>query len=151
VNRNLLPIGWFPYCKAADMPAARKSRGRSSPRPRQSPGKTAKARTSLPSKKPTTHARTKAGTKQWSKRVNQTSNALDLEAAVFKRSPAEIAASLKRSAQRSRRRKGSPYQSAMSMLNFYINRGGRKLSGRDKSRLELAKPKLRQLFHREAK
>jgi hypothetical protein len=83
--------------------------------------------------------------------VNETSNSLDLEPGVFKRSPAAIAASLKRSAEQSHRRKASPYQSAMSMLNFYINRGGRGLSGRDRSRLEQAKPKLRQLFHREGK
>jgi hypothetical protein len=95
--------------------------------------------------------RTEPSAKKWSRKVNETSDAMDLEPGVFKRSPSAIAASLKRSAEQSQRRKASPYQSAMSMLNFYINRGGRNLSGRDKSRLEQAKPKLRQLFHREGK
>lgn len=77
------------------------------------------------------------------------SNALDLEPAVFKsRSPAKIAASLKRSAERSKRRKGTPYQSAMSMLSFYINRGGRNLSPTRKQLLERTKPALRKAFGR---
>ena len=80
------------------------------------------------------------------------SNALDLEPAVFKsRSPKRIAASLKRSAQRSQRRKGSPLQSAMSMLNFYINRAGRQLTPAQKRVLQRAKPELRKAFGREAK
>jgi hypothetical protein len=99
----------------------------------------------------TRKTRIETGAKKWSRKVNETSDAMDLEPGVFKRSPAAIAASLKRSAEQSQRRRASPYQSAMSMLNFYINRGGRNLSGRDKSRLEQAKPKLRQLFHREGK
>lgn len=142
-----LAVGWFPCCRLADMTVARISRSRSSSRP--SEAEEASARPT--SKKRTTRARTRASTKKWSRHVNQTSNALDLEPAVFKRSPTAIAASLKRSAEQSHRRKGSPYQSAMSMLNFYINRGGRNLSGRDRLRLEQAKPKLRQLFHREGK
>src|SRR5207244_10936311 len=61
--------------------------------------------------------------KRWSARVTQRSNALDLEPKVFRSSdPHKIALSLKRSAQRSHRRKAKPYQSAMSMLNLYINR-----------------------------
>jgi len=64
------------------------------------------------------------------------------------RDPRRIAASLKRSAERSRRRKGTPLQSAMSMLNFYINRGGRNLTRTDRVRLERAKDELRGLFHR---
>lgn len=75
---------------------------------------------------------------------------LDLEPDVFKsRSPAKIAASLKRSAERSQRRKGTPLQSAMSMLNFYINRAGRNLSPARKRLLERAKPELRKAFGRE--
>ena len=75
------------------------------------------------------------------------SDALDLESGVFtKESPRQIAASLKRSALRSRRRKGTPYQSAMSMLSFHINRGGKGLSAVQKRRLEQAKVELRQLF-----
>ena len=65
----------------------------------------------------------------WSADVTKHSNALDLEEGVFKkRSPREIAFSLKRSAKRSTRRKGTPYQSAMSMLTFEINRAGKGLS-----------------------
>jgi hypothetical protein len=87
--------------------------------------------------------------RRWSARVTQTSDALDLEDSVFKsRSPKRIAASLKRSAERSRRRKSSPFRSAMSMLNFYINRAGRNLSVSRKQVLEAAKPELRRLFRR---
>ena len=65
---------------------------------------------------------------RWSDRVTRRSNALDLERAVFTwGDPRRIALSLKRSAERSKRRKATPYQSAMSMLNFYINRAGRGL------------------------
>lgn len=75
------------------------------------------------------------------------SDALDLEEGVFtKGSAKEIAASLKRSAMRSKRRKGTPYQSAMSMLNFHINRAGKTLTATQKSRLERAKEELRKLF-----
>ena len=91
----------------------------------------------------------KKSSRKWSAGVMRRSNVLDLEPAVFKsRSPAAIAASLKRSAERSRRRKGSPFQSAMSMLNFYINRGGRNLSRTRKRLLERAKPELRKAFGR---
>ena len=89
-------------------------------------------------------------TRRWSQHVMKTSNALDLEASVFKlRSPRAVAASLRRSAFRSKRRKASPYQSAMSMLNFYINRAGKGLSAWQKRVLERAKGELRQAFHRE--
>jgi hypothetical protein len=90
--------------------------------------------------------------RKWSARVMQRSNALDLEARIFKSErPEEIAKSLKRSAERSKRRKGTPYQSAMSMLNFYINRAGRNLSARRKNTLEKTKNKLRSLFGRPVK
>ena len=86
----------------------------------------------------------------WSKRVTETSNALDLEHGVFsKESPRAIALSLKRSAERSRRRKSEPFRSAMSMLNFYINRAGSKLSATRRNRLEAAKEALRELFHKD--
>jgi hypothetical protein len=75
----------------------------------------------------------------WSAEVTRRSNALDLEPRVFGRSPRAIAASLKRSAERSRRRKAGPYASAMSMLNFYINRAGRGLTAARKVKLERAK------------
>jgi hypothetical protein len=87
--------------------------------------------------------------KRWSQRVTQTSDALDLDKGVFSFSdPNRIARSLKRSADRSRRRKSEPFRSAMSMLNFYINRAGRKLSKVQRGRLEAAKDKLRVLYHR---
>jgi hypothetical protein len=87
--------------------------------------------------------------RKWSARVMNKSDALDLQPAIFKSSdPAKIAASLKRSSERSTRKKGTPYQSAMSMLNFYINRGGKNLSASRKKILERAKGKLRALFGR---
>ena len=84
---------------------------------------------------------------RWSARVTRHSNALDLEKSVFKSSdPHRIALSLKRSAERSKRRKGTPYQSAMSMLNFYINRAGKGLPQRKVRVLERAKGELRKVF-----
>lgn len=77
------------------------------------------------------------------------SDALDLKLYIFKaRDPDKIARSLKRSAEVSKRRKASPYQSAMSMLNFYINRGGKNLSVARKRILEKAKDRLREHFGR---
>lgn len=90
--------------------------------------------------------------KRWSARVTRKSNALDLQKGVFAQSdPKKIAASLKRSAEHSKRRKASPYQSAMSMLNFYINRAGKDLPKRRKRVLERAKDALRGAFHRKTK
>lgn len=89
--------------------------------------------------------------RKWSAEVARTSHALDLEDGVFKlNDPAMIAASLKRSAERSRRRKGSPFQSAMSMLTFYINRAGDTLPARRKRILEKAKDELREQFGRKS-
>ena len=86
---------------------------------------------------------------RWSQHVTKTSNALDLDRGVFTwGEPKRIAASLKRSAERSKRRKASPFQSAMSMLNFYINRGGRGLSAQQKQKLNRAKVELRKLYGR---
>lgn len=74
---------------------------------------------------------------------------MDLDAGIFGQDdPAAIARSLKASSERSRRRKGTPYQSAMSMLNFYINRAGRKLPKSRRATLERAKGKLREAFGR---
>jgi hypothetical protein len=86
--------------------------------------------------------------RRWSQRVTRESDALDLDAKVFTRSPGAIARSLKRSAERSRRRKSAPYRSAMSMLTFYINRAGRSLSVAKRRRLEAAKRELRRLYGR---
>jgi hypothetical protein len=88
-----------------------------------------------------------ASTRYWSQRVTRESNALDLDKGVFNlRDPRKIAASLKRSAERSRRRKAPPYRSALSMLIFYMNRAGKNLPASRKRRLERAKGELKKLF-----
>ena len=88
--------------------------------------------------------------RRWSARVTRESDALDLENKVFaQRSPKKIASSLKRSAERSKRRKASPYQSAMSMLTFYINRAGKNLPASRKRTLDKAKEELRAQFGRD--
>lgn len=87
--------------------------------------------------------------KRWSQKVTQTSDALDLDRGVFARDDAgSIARSLKRSAERSHRRKSDPFRSAMSMLVFYINRAGRTLTRGRLRVLERAKDELRRQFHR---
>jgi hypothetical protein len=89
--------------------------------------------------------------RKWSQRVTEHSNALDLKEGVFKLDdPKAIACSLKRSAEASHRRKGTPFQSAMSMLTFYINRAGKDLQAKDRHKLEAAKDELRKAFGREA-
>ena len=98
-------------------PSTRRKGGRPA-RQRHAHARAAKSRTKSTSS---------AATNQWSKHVNETSDAMDIESGVFKSDSAEaIARSLKESSLRSRRRKGTPFQSAMSMLNFYINRAGKK-------------------------
>ena len=97
-----------------------------------------------------TTRRSARGINRWSHRVMQTSDALDLERGVFtKRTPRQIALSLKRSAERSRRRKSAPFRSAMSMLNFHMNRAGRNLSPERRRVLDEAKEELRRVFHHE--
>jgi hypothetical protein len=89
----------------------------------------------------------KSKSKYWSGKITKESNALDLEEGVFTwNDPKKIARSLKRSALASERRKGIPFQSAMSMLNFYINRAGKNLKLERKRILEQAKTELRNLF-----
>jgi hypothetical protein len=96
---------------------------------------------------PKRRARTKA--RNWSAGVTEHSNALDIETGIFASDSAQgIARSLKRSAESSRRRKGTPFQSAMSMLTFYINRAGQALPKRQRAVLEEAKAELRKLFGR---
>jgi hypothetical protein len=107
----------------------------------KSVGETAMAKRSAKSK------RAKRGGQRWSARVTRESDALTLEKGVFTKStPRKIAMSLKRSADRSRRRKSNSYRSAMSMLTFFINRGGKGLSKARKRRLEKAKDELRALY-----
>ena len=99
--------------------------------------------------RPHTPKRSPHGAARWSQRVTRESNALDLQAGVFKeRNPLAIARSLKRSAEHSSRRKSDPYRSAMSMLTFYINRAGKTLPATQRRRLEQAKGELRALYHR---
>ncbi|GGF28914.1 hypothetical protein GCM10011321_20440 [Youhaiella tibetensis] len=90
--------------------------------------------------------------KKWSADVTEHSDALDLEPNIFASDdPKEIADSLKRSAEESHRRKVSPYQSAMSMLTFYINRAGKNLDADKRKTLEAAKDELRKDFDRPTK
>ncbi len=94
-------------------------------------------------------AHRKRATRYWSGRITRESNALDLEGGVFTlKSPRRIAASLKRSAERSRRRKADPYRSALSMLTFYINRAGKNLPAARRRTLQKAKIELRKQFGR---
>jgi hypothetical protein len=87
---------------------------------------------------------------RWSHQVMEHSDAMDLEPDIFKTGSAhDIAESLKRSSTHSKRRKGTPFQSAMSMLNFYINRAGRNLPKKRRDTLQQAKRKLREAFGRE--
>src|ERR1044071_8337681 len=92
-------------------------------------------------------ARQAAKKAKWSAEVTEHSDALDLERDVFKSDdPKRIARSLKRSAERSERRKSSPFRSAMSMLSFYINRAGDRPPAAQRQRLESAKDELRALY-----
>jgi len=103
-------------------------------------------------KKAATKARKKvrkAEKKRWSKRVTESSDALTLEDHVFKKTPHAIALSVKRSAEKSTRRKSTPFRSAMSMLSFYENRAGRNLSASQKLKIEKAKDELRSLYGKE--
>jgi hypothetical protein len=94
--------------------------------------------------------KSKSNPKRWTQHVTQTSNALDLDRGVFTwDDPRRIARSLKRSAERSKRRKSSPYRSAMSMLTFYINRAGRNLPKEQRTNLEAAKDELRAMYGKE--
>jgi hypothetical protein len=87
--------------------------------------------------------------KRWSQEVTETSSALDLDEGVFSwDDPRRIALSLKRSADMSSHRKSPPFRSAMSMLNFYINRAGKKLPAGQQEILEEAKEELRELYGR---
>jgi hypothetical protein len=113
------------------------------------PAKKKTAKTSSARRK-TAGGAVKRGGRRWSKHVTETSDALDLKGGVFTlRDPKKIAASLKRSADLSKRRKADPYRSALSMLTFYINRAGSNLPARQRKTLEAAKDELRALFDRQ--
>jgi hypothetical protein len=101
-------------------------------------------------KRATAGKRRAAAGKRWSGYVTKHSNALDLEEGVFTwKDPARIAASLKRSAELSPRRKADPYRSALSMLIFYSNRAGKNLPQAQKRVLDRAKAELRKAFGRQ--
>ena len=111
---------------------------------RAGPKRKASARSKLPAK-----AAARKSPRKWSAGVMKRSDALDLEDGVFKlRSARAVAQSLKKSAEASHRRKASPFQSAMSMLNFEINRGGKNLSAERLRVLNGAKAELRKAFGR---
>jgi len=110
----------------------------------------AKATSKRPTKATKKTAATPSSSRRWSQRVTKDSDALDLKRGVFTlRDPKRIAASLKRSAERSSRRKTGAYRSALSMLTFYINRAGRTLPKTQRERLNRAKIELKRQFGRE--
>ena len=94
---------------------------------------------------------TRTTPRKWSQRVTETSDAMDLSPDVFTLDdPKKIAMSLKRSAERSHRRKSAPFRSAMSMLTFYVNRAGDNLPAKRRRVLERAKDELRKAFGKES-
>ena len=108
------------------------------------------ARKKPPARKAPARKARKASSRRWSQRVTEKSDALDLDRGVFKLTSAKkIAASLKRSAEHSARRKSGAYRSALSMLTFYVNRAGKNLPRTQRERLERAKTELKRQFHRE--
>jgi hypothetical protein len=123
------------------MPGRRKAAGARKSATRKTARKTARK---------TTARKARSSPKRWSQRVTRESDALNLKQGVFKlTSPRKIAASLKRSAERSSRRKAGAYRSALSMLIFYINRAGKTLPKTQRTRLEQAKIELKHQFHRD--
>jgi hypothetical protein len=120
---------------------------------RKAAGKTTRKRPVKPRKAGSarrTPAAAKSPSRRWSQRVTEHSDALDLKQGVFKLTdPKKIAASLKRSAERSSRRKAGAYRSALSMLTFYINRAGKGLPKTQRERLERAKRELKRAFGKE--
>jgi Protein of unknown function (DUF3175) len=111
--------------------------------------RTSSRRNTAPRRPKRRKAAPRKNTRYWSGRVTRESDALDLQKGVFSGSdPKRIAASLKRSAERSRRRKSAPYRSALSMLVFYINRAGKKLPASRRRALERAKTELKRQFGR---
>lgn len=110
---------------------------------------TVKKQTSLRRPRVSQHRKRKAGVTRWSGDVTKRSHALDLEEGIFRlKDPKTIATALKCSAERSRHRKGTPYSSSMSMLNFYSNRAGKMLSRQRRDILKRSKDELRKVFGR---
>ncbi|RYZ37877.1 MAG: DUF3175 domain-containing protein [Myxococcaceae bacterium] len=119
--------------------ATKKSRGHAAPHKR------------APARKKSATSAHAPKQRRWSQKVTEHSDAMTLEDQVFTRSAKEIARSVKRSAERSTRRKAPAFQSAMSMLTFYANRAGRNLPASRKRTLQEAKEELRKLYHRPSK
>ena len=118
--------------------------------PNSGPAQNARGERRSAERRPARKRASRSSTHYWSGRVTRESNALDLESGVFScNDPKRIAASLKRSAERSKRRKSEPYRSALSMLVFYINRAGKKLPASRRRVLEQAKTELRKQFGRD--
>ncbi|MFC0696779.1 DUF3175 domain-containing protein [Paraburkholderia humisilvae] len=132
------------------------TRSRSSSKKSRAQHPSTRSKGGRPARQRHTHAAKQAGptasrtSRRWSHQVMEHSDAMDLERDIFKTGSAQaIAESLKRSSTHSKRRKGTPFQSAMSMLNFYINRAGRNLPKARRATLQQAKRKLREAFGRE--
>ena len=120
--------------------ANRKKAGKTGPTARAKKGAASKGAATKRATKKGGAAKTQRGQKIWSQQVTSESDALDLKGGVFaQKSPRKVAESLKRSAEASTRKKGTPYQSAMSMLTFFMNRAGKQLSAQRKRVLERAK------------
>jgi uncharacterized protein DUF3175 len=118
--------------------------------PKKKAAKKSKAKKAAVKKSASKKTATKASPKKWSKKVTQTSDAMDLEKDIFKsKDPKKIAESVKSSAEKSKRKKAGPFQSAMSMINFYENRAGDNLSAAQKKVLDQSKNELRKLYGRE--
>lgn len=131
--------------------AAARSKARTKAKPHAASRAKPKTKTTARRKPATRGAAATRPVRRWSRRVTETSDAMDLKQDVFTLDdPKKIAASLKRSAERSHRRKSAPYRSAMSMLTFYVNRAGHNLSARRKRILERAKDELRKAFGKDA-
>lgn len=128
---------------------AQKSAGKSVRRPSRSKSSRSKSSRHKSARRPSRKPSRRGG-RRWSARVTRESDALDLQHRVFTgRDPKKIAASLKRSAERSRRRKADPFRSALSMLTFYINRAGKNLPASRRKTLQRAKGELRRQFGRD--
>jgi Protein of unknown function (DUF3175) len=113
--------------------------------------KNAKTQAKKPPAKKAPAKKPRSAKKKWSQGVTETSDAMTLQEGVFNlKTPRAIALSLKRSAESSKRRKSPPFRSAMSMLVFYENRGGKNLTAAERKKLDAAKEELRKLFHKDA-
>lgn len=129
------------------MAAPKKSTTKKSAKQAAAKRSTARRKTARKTTAKSARATAKRNGKRWSKHVTETSDALDLKGGVFTlRDPKKIAASLKRSAEHSKRRKTNPYRSALSMLTFYLNRAGKNLPASRRKVLDRAKDELKTQF-----